>query len=164
VYFVIQVPTFRSNPLLSSSIIWKLSVLKNGERKFLRSIGSYAWHLTASHLRIASVVLSTSSSDKKIAAIALTRPISAQLTSPRPFSIYPNFNTGTLFYLTIPSVLQSDCFAWRQTAQRSPLFQFCHESDGFGGLVVSMLASGSRVRGFDPDRIVSMPSFGGEVK
>jgi hypothetical protein len=46
--------------------------------------------------------------------------------------------------------------------------------DGFGGLVVSMLASGSRVRGFDPDRIrwsfsdvkkiLSMPSFGGEVK
>jgi hypothetical protein len=26
-----------------------------------------------------------------------------------------------------------------------------HE-DGFGGLVVSMLASGSRVRGFEPDR------------
>jgi hypothetical protein len=24
--------------------------------------------------------------------------------------------------------------------------------DGFGGLVVSMLASGSRVRGFEPDR------------
>jgi hypothetical protein len=24
--------------------------------------------------------------------------------------------------------------------------------DGFGGLVVTMLASGSRVRGFDPDR------------
>jgi hypothetical protein len=46
--------------------------------------------------------------------------------------------------------------------------------DGFGGLVVSMLAAGSRVRGFDPDRsrwifsdvkkILSMPSFGGEVK
>jgi hypothetical protein len=46
--------------------------------------------------------------------------------------------------------------------------------DGFGGLVVSMLVSGSRVRGFDPDRsrwiffrcekILSMPSFGGEVK
>jgi hypothetical protein len=46
--------------------------------------------------------------------------------------------------------------------------------DGFGGLAVSMLASGSRVRGFDPDRsrwiffrcekILSMPSFGGEVK
>jgi hypothetical protein len=46
--------------------------------------------------------------------------------------------------------------------------------DGFGGLVVSMLASGSRVRWFDPDRnrwiffrcekILSMPSFGGEVK
>jgi hypothetical protein len=46
--------------------------------------------------------------------------------------------------------------------------------DGFGGLVVSMLASGSRVHGLDPDRnrwifsdvkkILSMPSFGGEVK
>jgi hypothetical protein len=40
--------------------------------------------------------------------------------------------------------------------------------DGFGGLVVSMLASG---RGFKPGRsrftnvkILSMPSFGGEVK
>jgi hypothetical protein len=48
------------------------------------------------------------------------------------------------------------------------------KEDGFGGLVVSMLASGSRVRGFDPDRsrwiffrcekILSMPSFVGEVK
>jgi hypothetical protein len=45
--------------------------------------------------------------------------------------------------------------------------------DGFGGLVVSMLASGSRVRGFKPGRsrwiflyikILRMPSFGGEVK
>jgi hypothetical protein len=46
--------------------------------------------------------------------------------------------------------------------------------DGFGGLVVSMLASGSRIRGFESDRnrwiffrcekILSMPSFGGEVK
>jgi hypothetical protein len=44
---------------------------------------------------------------------------------------------------------------------------------GFGGLVVSMLASGSQVRGFKPGRsrrifshgkILSMPSFGGEVK
>jgi hypothetical protein len=43
----------------------------------------------------------------------------------------------------------------------------------FGGLVVRMLASGSRVRGFKPSRsrwiflyikILSMPSFGGEVK
>jgi hypothetical protein len=42
--------------------------------------------------------------------------------------------------------------------------------DGFGGLVVSMLASGSRVRGFRPGRsrwiffhvkIPSLPSFGG---
>jgi hypothetical protein len=45
---------------------------------------------------------------------------------------------------------------------------------GFGGLVVSMLASGTRVRWFKPGRsrwifsvhekILSMPSFGGEVK
>jgi hypothetical protein len=48
------------------------------------------------------------------------------------------------------------------------------DPDGFGDLVVSMLASGSRVRGFEPDRkpldffrcekILSLPSFGGEVK
>jgi hypothetical protein len=46
-------------------------------------------------------------------------------------------------------------------------------TDGFGGLVVSMLASGSQVRGFKPGRsrwiflyvkILSLPSFGGEVK
>jgi hypothetical protein len=45
--------------------------------------------------------------------------------------------------------------------------------DGFGGLVVRMLASGSRIRGFKPGRsrwiflyikILSIPSFGGEVK
>jgi hypothetical protein len=45
--------------------------------------------------------------------------------------------------------------------------------DGFGGLVVRMLASFSRVRGFKPGlsrwiflyiKILSMPSFGGEVK
>jgi hypothetical protein len=36
--------------------------------------------------------------------------------------------------------------------------------DGSGGLVVSMLASGSRVRRFEPDQSQSMPSFGGEVK
>jgi hypothetical protein len=44
---------------------------------------------------------------------------------------------------------------------------------GFGGLVFSMLASGTQVRGFKPGRsrrifrgekILSMPSFGGEVK
>jgi hypothetical protein len=44
---------------------------------------------------------------------------------------------------------------------------------GFGGLAVSMLASGTQDRGFAPDRsrrifpvgkIHSVPSFGGEVK
>jgi hypothetical protein len=48
-----------------------------------------------------------------------------------------------------------------------------HTLSGFGGLVVSMLASGTRVRGFQPGRsrrifsgvkILSMPSFGREVK
>ena len=46
-----------------------------------------------------------------------------------------------------------------------------NNSSGFGGLVVSMLASGSRVRtrpkplDFSGVRIIlSMPSFGGEVK
>ena len=37
--------------------------------------------------------------------------------------------------------------------------------DGFGGLVVSMLASGTQVCGFKPGvKILSMPSSGGEVK
>ena len=45
--------------------------------------------------------------------------------------------------------------------------------DGFGGLVVSMLASGTRVRGFEPEvvgffgylkKIIHIRSFGGEVK
>jgi hypothetical protein len=49
----------------------------------------------------------------------------------------------------------------------------CPDRSGFGGLVVSMLASGTRVRGFKPGRsrrsfsdekILSMPSFGSEVK
>jgi hypothetical protein len=35
------------------------------------------------------------------------------------------------------------------------------ESSGFGGLVVSVLASGTQHRGFAPDR--SLPSFGGKV-
>ena len=38
--------------------------------------------------------------------------------------------------------------------------------DGFGGLVVSMLASGTQVCGLDfsDEKILSMPSPGGEVK
>jgi hypothetical protein len=32
------------------------------------------------------------------------------------------------------------------------MHQYKQSSDGFGGLVVSMLASGSRVRGFEPNR------------
>jgi hypothetical protein len=38
------------------------------------------------------------------------------------------------------------------------------EIDGFGGLVVSMLTSGTQGRGFKRKKILSMPSFGGEVK
>jgi hypothetical protein len=38
-------------------------------------------------------------------------------------------------------------------------------TSGFSGLVVSMLASGTQVRGFKPgEKILSMPSFGEEVK
>jgi hypothetical protein len=39
-------------------------------------------------------------------------------------------------------------------------------ASGFGELVVSMLASGTQDRGFEPGRkkIHSLPSFGGEVK
>jgi hypothetical protein len=47
------------------------------------------------------------------------------------------------------------------------------KKSGFGGLVVSMLASGTQDRGFTPgqsrwifsgEKILSMPSFGREVK
>jgi hypothetical protein len=50
---------------------------------------------------------------------------------------------------------------------------YCGNVGGFGGLVVSMLASGTQVRGFKPgqkpsdfsgQKIHSMPSFGREVK
>jgi hypothetical protein len=38
-------------------------------------------------------------------------------------------------------------------------------TSGFSVLVVSILASGIQVRGFKPgEKILSMPSFGGEVK
>jgi hypothetical protein len=49
--------------------------------------------------------------------------------------------------------------------------QVTKSKDGFGGLVVSILATGTPVRGFKPDldfsgirKILSVPSFGGEVK
>ena len=53
------------------------------------------------------------------------------------------------------------------------LGRFMSIQDGFGGLLVSMLASGTQVCGFKPGRsrwiftdvkILSMPSSGGEVK
>jgi hypothetical protein len=83
-------------------------------------------------------------------------------------------------YLTLRS---SSCFQieskvrhgdWRKFIVQGTELGTNTKINGFGGLVVSMLASGSRVRGFDPDRsrwifsdakkILSMPSFGGEVK
>ena len=49
--------------------------------------------------------------------------------------------------------------------KNKPHLKLKENVSGFGGLVVSMLASGTRVRGFEPGRIIlSMPSFGGEVK
>jgi len=53
------------------------------------------------------------------------------------------------------------------------LVQLAEDVSGFSGLVVSMLASGTQVRGFKPSwsrrifrakKFLSMPSFGGEVK
>ena len=67
----------------------------------------------------------------------------------------------------------SFCFryiAWF-SSEKQPNVTCC--MDGFGGLVVSMLASGTQVCGFKPDRsrwiftdvkILNMPSSGGEVK
>jgi hypothetical protein len=56
----------------------------------------------------------------------------------------------------------------------STYFKVPEKNDGFGGLVVSMLASGTQGRGFklgrsrwifvERKKILSMPSFGGEVK
>jgi hypothetical protein len=44
------------------------------------------------------------------------------------------------------------------------LFQELHQELRFGGLVVSMLASGAQVCGFkNGEKFLSMPSFGGEV-
>jgi hypothetical protein len=61
-----------------------------------------------------------------------------------------------VFRLLPPVVPVSLCYCpllWQQVS-----------TSGFGGLVVSMLASGTQVRGFKPEKIPSMPSFGGEVK
>jgi hypothetical protein len=47
----------------------------------------------------------------------------------------------------------------------SKCLSFAPMSSGFNGLVVSMLASGTTIRGFKPgEKILSMPSYGGEVK
>jgi hypothetical protein len=53
---------------------------------------------------------------------------------------YFGFSVGVLFVLRKHGGVF--CRSWSVSICR----------DGFGGLVVSMLASGSRVRGFDPDR------------
>jgi hypothetical protein len=73
----------------------------------------------------------------------------------------------------------TDTFLFISHTMNLPLFKFrCNifivvRIDGFGGLVVRMLTSGSRVRGFKPGRsswiflyikILSMPSFGEKVK
>jgi hypothetical protein len=73
------------------------------------------------------------------------------------------------------AALQKSMFTILLNALLRPEIQheICGTLDGFGGLVVRMLASGSRVRGFKPGqsrwiflciKILSMPSFGGEVK
>ena len=56
---------------------------------------------------------------------------------------------------------------------RDTVCKLLYMKDGFGGLVVSMLASGTQVCGFKPGqsrwiftgvKFLSMPSSGGEVK
>jgi hypothetical protein len=48
------------------------------------------------------------------------------------------------------------------------MFGFTQSFSGFGGLVVSVLASGTKDRGFKTgfsgEKILSAPSFGGKVK
>jgi hypothetical protein len=79
------------------------------------------------------------------------------------------FSVGTSSEVTVSVVYrQMVCRYNTSVLLRQP-------NDGFGGLVVNMLASGTRVRGFDPTAEAvgvfrcgknpqSMPSFGGEVK
>ena len=43
-------------------------------------------------------------------------------------------------------------FVKMEAARSSETSVLLYQSSGFGGLVVSMLASGSRVRGFEPGR------------
>ena len=73
-----------------------------------------------------------------------------------------------------PSVCASVCRQPYFSAHKTgTLVRLTSHKDGFGGLVVSMLASGIRVRGFKPGRsrwdfsgtwkILRVPSFGGEV-
>jgi hypothetical protein len=95
-----------------------------------------------------------------------------------------NFNTATLgmiinhfsntrcnmFVYKVCTIITLE-FSLKLSAQKkiTSLYPYCD----FGGLVVSMLASGTQVRGLKPGRsrrifraknILSMPSFGGEVK
>ena len=68
-----------------------------------------------------------------------------------------------------------DCLAYKYAyvSRRVKACQFTFRPNGLGGLVVSMLASGTQVCGFKPGRsrwiftgvkILNMPSSGGEVK
>jgi hypothetical protein len=57
------------------------------------------------------------------------------------------------FNLILPKAIQHKGMTYTNCC----IYRVVPPDNGFGGLVVSMLASDSRVRGFDP-------SFGGEVK
>ena len=80
-------------------------------------------------------------------------------------------NVGHYVYCAGWFNLASDRVLWRVLVE-TPL-KSSVSRDGFGGLVVSMLASGTQVRGLKPGRsrwiftgvkILSRPSSGGEVK
>ena len=79
----------------------------------------------------------------------------------------------TFARVSMATSFASDFSLMTRTIHCAEVHNFRHYADGFGGLVVSMLASGTQVCGFKPGRsrriftgvkILSMPSFGGEVK
>jgi hypothetical protein len=88
--------------------------------------------------------------------------------------IYVKFRSCGIEDMGFESRLKETIFLYSETPRPLEPFQPpTHWDSGFGGLVVSMLASGTQDRGFEPGRsrqifrakkIHSMPSFGGELQ
>jgi hypothetical protein len=87
-------------------------------------------------------------------------------------------NTEICAIVKKPTITEPFRLRWfghveRMGENRIPICIIYELESSFGGLVVSMRASGTQVRGFAPDRsrqifpagkLHSMPSYGGEVK